>query len=47
VTVANKKRRDKSAIEFGEALMAYLGRKADRGIMDYSSFQQSLRDYNK
>ena len=33
VTMKNKKRRDKTAIEFGEALMAYLGKKADRSVL--------------
>ena len=37
----NKKRRDKTSSEFGEALMTYLGRKADRSIMEYTIFQQS------
>ena len=44
VTQPNKKRRDKSAAEFGDALMAYLGRKADRSVMEYETFQQCLRE---
>ena len=40
----NKKRRDKTATEFGESLMSYLGKKAERIVMDYSKFQQSLRE---
>ena len=44
VTQPNKKRRDKSAQEFGDALMAYLGRKADRSVMEYETFQQCLRE---
>ena len=43
VTMANKKRRDKTALEFAESLMAYLGRKADRKVVEYESFRQSLR----
>ena len=30
ITQANKRRRDKTAIEFGESLMVYLGKKGDR-----------------
>ena len=44
VTLPNKKRRDKTAAEFGESLMSYLGRKSDRSTMNYESFQQSLRE---
>ena len=40
----NKKRRDKTAIEFGEALIVYLGKKADHSVLEYSSCQRSLRD---
>ena len=40
----NKKRRDKTAAEFGDALMAYLGKKVDRNVMEYETFQQSLRE---
>ena len=29
---------------FDEALMTYLGRKADRSVMEYHTFQQSLRE---
>ena len=38
-----KKRRDKTAQEFADSLMCYLGKKADRTVMEYSSFQQGLR----
>ena len=44
VTQSNKKRREKNASEFADALMAYLGRKADRCIMEYETFQQCLRE---
>ena len=42
--MANKKRRDKNSAKFGYSLMAYLGKKADRNIMEYVTFQQSLRE---
>ena len=42
VVLPNKKRRDKTSTEFGEALMVFLGKKADRSIMEYSAFQNSL-----
>ena len=44
VTMPNKKRRDKTAEEFGDALMIFLGKKVDRSAMDYDTFQQSLRE---
>ena len=40
----NKKRRDKTASEFGDALMTFLGKKVDRSITEYIVFQQSLRE---
>ena len=43
VSMANKKRRDKTALEFAESLMAYMGKKADRKVVEYESFRQSLR----
>ena len=36
------KLRDKTAVEFGEALTILLGRKADRMAMDYSTFRDCL-----
>ena len=42
VVMPNKKRRDKTAAEFGEALVAFLGKKSDRVSMDYSVFKDSL-----
>ena len=47
VMMANKKRRDKTAYEFGESLMVYLGRKADRSVLEYQAFQQSLRELSE
>ena len=44
MTLLNKRRRDKTAAEFADALMSYLGRKSDRSILRYELFQQSLRD---
>ena len=36
------KQRDKTAVEFGEALTILLGRKADRRAMDYLTFRDCL-----
>ena len=47
VTLPTKKRRDKTANEFGESLMCYLGRKADRAVMEYQTFQATLREISK
>ena len=44
VTGKNKKRRDKTAEEFGISLMCYLGKQADRTVMRYETFQTSLRE---
>ena len=44
VTQTNKKRREKTEKEFGDSLMSYLGKKADRAISEYSTFKSSLRD---
>ena len=38
VVLPNKKRSE----EFGEALMIFLGKKADRAVMEYSAFKQIL-----
>ena len=46
VTQPNKKKRDKTAEEFGEALVTFLGRQSDRVSMDYSIFQNSLKELN-
>ena len=43
VTMKDKKRRDKTAIEFGDALKVYLGKKEERIQLDYSAFKESLR----
>lgn len=37
-----KKRRDKTAEEFGESLMFYLGKKVDKKAIDYDKFRDSL-----
>ena len=42
VTLPNKKKRDKTADEFGEALMAFLGKQSDQVTMEYSTFKNSL-----
>ena len=43
VTLPSGKRRTKSAYEFGEALMSYLGRRKDRTMLEYEKFQESLQ----
>ena len=43
VTLKDRKRRDKTSLEFSESLMAFLGKKSDRTVMEYESFRQSLR----
>ena len=46
VTLPNGKRRDKTAIEFGESLKVFLGKKVDSTTtMDYNSFRSSLRKF--
>ena len=44
MTLSDKKRRDKTSSEFGEALAVYLGRKADRTLMEYTCFKNKLRE---
>ena len=44
MTLANKKRRDKTSEELGDAPMCYLGRKFKRSTMEYITFQLSLRE---
>ena len=43
VTGPDKKRRDKTASEFGEALKVYLGKRKDRLELKFSAFKESLR----
>ena len=38
LTLPNGKRRMKTAVESGEALMCYLGRKSDRSKLEYGKF---------
>lgn len=45
VTLPSGKRRDKSPVEFGEALKAFLGKKGDRSALDYSSFRESMEKF--
>ena len=47
VTLPNKKRRDKSAVEFTDSLMAYLGRKTNKKAFDYHLFSKSLENCTK
>ncbi|QQP53027.1 Hypothetical protein FKW44_005350 [Caligus rogercresseyi] len=42
VTLPSGKRRMKTAQEFGDALMACLGKKSDRTTLEYAKFQESL-----
>ena len=42
VTLPSGKRRMKTAQEFGDALMAYLGKRSDRTTLEYAKFQESL-----
>ena len=43
ITLPNKKKRDKTAEEFGEAMMAFLGKQSDQIYMDYTVFQYLIR----
>ena len=42
ITLPNKKKRDKTAEEFGEAMMAFLGKQSDQIYMDYTVLQRNL-----
>ena len=46
VTLPNRRRREKTAVEFGESLMAFLGKKMEDNSLEYSTFQASLRKYS-
>lgn len=45
VTMPNKRRRDKTAREFGDALVAFLGKKADSAALPYDLFSTSLQKF--
>ena len=46
LTLPNGRRRDKNAKEFGDSLMAFLGKKSDSSTsMDYNLFRSSLRKF--
>ncbi|KAI9548371.1 hypothetical protein NQZ68_010593 [Dissostichus eleginoides] len=47
VTLPSGKRRIKTAQEFGDALMAYLGKRSDRTTLEYAKFQESLERLRK
>ncbi|KAK5859359.1 hypothetical protein PBY51_020921 [Eleginops maclovinus] len=47
VTLPSGKRRMKTAQEFGDALMAYLGKRSDRTTLEYAKFQESLERLRK
>jgi hypothetical protein len=42
ITLPTGKRRDKTAGEFGQALKCFLGKRADRSMLEYSKFVESL-----
>lgn len=46
VTLPNNRRRDKTAKEFGDSLMAFLGKMAESAAMEYNLFRSSLRNFN-
>ena len=41
-TQQNGKRKMKTAHEFGEALVSFLGKRSDRIIIEYNKFQETL-----
>ena len=41
----NKKRSDKTANEFGESLMVYLGKKFDKAVIEYKKFKEALEKF--
>ena len=46
VTLPSGKRRDKNAIEIGEALMVFLGKKSDSfNTLDYNTFKSTHRKF--
>ena len=47
VTLPNMKRRDKSAVQFADSLVADLGRKTDKKAIDYHLFSKSLENCTK
>ena len=42
VTLPNKKRRDKTPEEFGDALRSYLGKRSEVMNLEYQTFEESL-----
>ena len=46
ITLPSKKRREKTAQEFADSLMAYLGKRSDKATMEYSMFRISLAKYS-
>ena len=45
ITMPSGKRRDKTAFEFAEALMVFLGKKSESNVMNYNVFKSSLRKF--
>ena len=46
VTLPNKKRRDKTTMEFVDSLMSFLGKKAESTAMEYNLFKTSLQKFS-
>ena len=46
VTLPNKKRRDKTTMEFVDSLMSFLGKKAESTAMEYNLFKTSLKKFS-
>ena len=46
VTLPNKKRRDKTNMEFVDSLMSFLGKKAESTAMEYNLFKTSLQKFS-
>ena len=42
----NGERRMKTALEFGEALMYFLGKRNDRTMIEYNKFQETLNKFS-
>ena len=41
----NRRRRDKTAAEYGESLMVYLGKKSDKAVIEYEKFKEALEKF--
>ena len=45
VTHPGGKKKDKTASEFGDSLMVYLGKKSKKSVMEYSQFMKALEKF--